>query len=281
MIEMACKYDKPVRIGVNWGSLDQDLLARIMDENARRPQPLDATEMMRHAMVASALESAARAEELGLAGAKIILSCKVSGVQDLIAIYRELAQRARLSAAPRPDRSRHGLQGHRRVDRGAVGAAAGRHRRHHPHFADAGTRRFAHAGSHRRPGNPADHGLARLHADGRGLSGLRPDDQHLLPGTGRRGPGIRARPDAGVEAALRRRREHDAGRHGLRRQWPRREQACQHRHLAAGYRRGAVGAGLRGRREDGHAAGATTSPANSRPSSSATSQRTYKKKLHA
>jgi (E)-4-hydroxy-3-methylbut-2-enyl-diphosphate synthase len=94
MIELACKYDKPVRIGVNWGSLDQELLARIMDENSRRPQPLDAGEMMRHAMVTSALESAAKAEEVGLAGEKIILSCKVSSVQDLIAIYRELARRA-------------------------------------------------------------------------------------------------------------------------------------------------------------------------------------------
>ena len=94
IVEMACRFDKPVRIGVNWGSLDQDLLARIMDENSRRPQPLDATEIMRHAMVTSALESAAKAEEVGLAGEKIILSCKVSSVQDLIAIYRELAQRA-------------------------------------------------------------------------------------------------------------------------------------------------------------------------------------------
>ena len=94
MVELACKYDKPVRIGVNWGSLDQELLARIMDENSRRPQPLDATEMMRHAMVTSALESAAKAEEVGLAGEKIILSCKVSSVQDLIAIYRELSKRA-------------------------------------------------------------------------------------------------------------------------------------------------------------------------------------------
>ena len=93
MVELACKYDKPVRIGVNWGSLDQELLARIMDENSRSPQPLDATEMMRHAMVTSALESAAKAEEVGLAGEKIILSCKVSSVQDLIAIYRELARR--------------------------------------------------------------------------------------------------------------------------------------------------------------------------------------------
>lgn len=88
MVELACKYDKPVRIGVNWGSLDQELLARIMDENSRLPQPLDATEMMRHAMVTSALESAAKAEEVGLAGDKIILSCKVSSVQDLIAIYQ-------------------------------------------------------------------------------------------------------------------------------------------------------------------------------------------------
>ncbi|MDR1996043.1 flavodoxin-dependent (E)-4-hydroxy-3-methylbut-2-enyl-diphosphate synthase [Azonexus sp.] len=94
MVELACRYDKPVRIGVNWGSLDQDLLARIMDENSRRSEPLDATQMMRQAMVASALESAAKAEEVGLAGEKIILSCKVSSVQDLIAIYRELARRA-------------------------------------------------------------------------------------------------------------------------------------------------------------------------------------------
>lgn len=94
MVELACRYDKPVRIGVNWGSLDQELLARIMDENSKRAEPLGATEMMRHAMVTSALESAARAEEVGLAGEKIILSCKVSSVQDLIAIYRELARRS-------------------------------------------------------------------------------------------------------------------------------------------------------------------------------------------
>ncbi|CAG0932661.1 MAG: 4-hydroxy-3-methylbut-2-en-1-yl diphosphate synthase (flavodoxin) [Rhodocyclaceae bacterium] len=93
LIELACRHDKPVRIGVNWGSLDQALLVRIMDENAQRLQPKDATEIMREAMVASALESAAKAEELGLPGDAIVLSCKVSGVQDLIAIYRELAVR--------------------------------------------------------------------------------------------------------------------------------------------------------------------------------------------
>ena len=93
LIEIACKFDKPIRIGVNWGSLDQILLARIMDENARRTEPKDATEIMREAMVTSALESAAQAEQVGLAGDRIVLSCKVSGVQDLIAIYRELAAR--------------------------------------------------------------------------------------------------------------------------------------------------------------------------------------------
>jgi (E)-4-hydroxy-3-methylbut-2-enyl-diphosphate synthase len=94
LIEIAARYRKPVRIGVNWGSLDQQLLARVMDENHKRAQPLDATGIMREAMVASALESAARAEELGLPGDMIVLSCKVSGVQDLIAIYRDLATRS-------------------------------------------------------------------------------------------------------------------------------------------------------------------------------------------
>ena len=93
LIEIACRHDKPIRIGVNWGSLDPSLLARIMDENARRAEPKDATAIMREAMVASALESAGKAEEAGLAGDKIVLSCKVSGVQDLIAIYRDLAMR--------------------------------------------------------------------------------------------------------------------------------------------------------------------------------------------
>lgn len=93
LIEIAAKYNKPVRIGVNWGSLDQALLARVMDENAKRPQPKNSTEIMREAMVTSALESAEQAVAWGLPKNKIILSCKVSGVQDLIAIYAELAQR--------------------------------------------------------------------------------------------------------------------------------------------------------------------------------------------
>ncbi|MDP1535556.1 MAG: flavodoxin-dependent (E)-4-hydroxy-3-methylbut-2-enyl-diphosphate synthase [Burkholderiales bacterium] len=93
MIEFACRLGKPVRIGVNWGSLDQELLARLMDENGRRAQPQDATVVMREALVTSALDSARQAETLGLAHDRILLSCKVSGVQDLIAVYRDLAGR--------------------------------------------------------------------------------------------------------------------------------------------------------------------------------------------
>jgi (E)-4-hydroxy-3-methylbut-2-enyl-diphosphate synthase len=93
MIEAAIKYGKPVRIGVNWGSLDPELLARMMDENGRRPAPLDADEVMREAMIASGLESAAHAEKLGLPAERIVISCKLSGVQDLIRVYRDLARR--------------------------------------------------------------------------------------------------------------------------------------------------------------------------------------------
>ena len=93
LIEQALRWDKPVRIGVNWGSLDQDLLARLMDENAKLREPQDAAHVTREALVVSALESAQRAEALGLAGDRIVLSCKVSDVQDLIAVYTELARR--------------------------------------------------------------------------------------------------------------------------------------------------------------------------------------------
>ena len=94
IVEMAIKHGRPVRIGVNWGSLDQELLTKLMDENSRQPEPLDARAVMHEAMVQSALLSAARAEEIGLAKNRIILSAKVSAVQDLIAVYTELARRS-------------------------------------------------------------------------------------------------------------------------------------------------------------------------------------------
>jgi (E)-4-hydroxy-3-methylbut-2-enyl-diphosphate synthase len=93
MIEIACRWDKPVRIGVNWGSLDQAVLARLMDENAARATPWEASAVMREALVTSAIESAQHAETLGLPGNRIVLSAKVSSVQDLISVYRELARR--------------------------------------------------------------------------------------------------------------------------------------------------------------------------------------------
>jgi (E)-4-hydroxy-3-methylbut-2-enyl-diphosphate synthase len=93
MIEAALRWQKPVRIGVNWGSLDQELLARLMDENALRSSPWEARQVMYEALIESAIESARLAESLGMPGHQILLSCKVSGVQDLIAVYRELARR--------------------------------------------------------------------------------------------------------------------------------------------------------------------------------------------
>ncbi|MBP6251042.1 MAG: flavodoxin-dependent (E)-4-hydroxy-3-methylbut-2-enyl-diphosphate synthase [Leptothrix sp. (in: Bacteria)] len=95
MIEAALRHDKPVRIGVNWGSLDQVLLAQLMDENNRRAQPWDARQVMYEALIQSALDSAAQAVELGMDPAQVLISCKVSGVQDLVAVYQELARRCR------------------------------------------------------------------------------------------------------------------------------------------------------------------------------------------
>ncbi len=93
MIEAAMRYNKAVRIGVNWGSLDQELLAKLMDENAKRSQPFDGKQVMYEALITSAIDSAKLAQSMGMSPEQILLSCKVSGVQDLIAVYRELAQR--------------------------------------------------------------------------------------------------------------------------------------------------------------------------------------------
>ena len=93
LVEIAARHNKHIRIGVNWGSLDQDLLARLMDQNAQRAEPWDARHVMYEALITSALDSARRAEDIGLNGNHIVLSCKVSGVQDLIAVYQELAKR--------------------------------------------------------------------------------------------------------------------------------------------------------------------------------------------
>ena len=119
MIEIACQRDRPVRIGVNWGSLDQELLARLMDENSALPEPASAQQVMREAIVRSALESAALAVDVGLPRERIILSAKVSGVQDLLAVYRSLAARCDYPLHLGLTEAGMGSQGHRRLHRRA------------------------------------------------------------------------------------------------------------------------------------------------------------------
>ena len=205
---------------------------------------------MREALVVSAIDSAARATELGLA--RRADRAVVQGVARAGPHRRLSRARAplRLRAASRAHRGGHGEQGHRRLHRGDGRAAAARHRRHDPRVAHAGAQRRPHEGSPRRAGNPADDGPALVRADGRGVSRLRAHHQHGLPGAGRADPGVSAGADAGLARALSRRRV-DAGRgDGLRRQRARRVEARQYRHLAAGHGRVPGGAGVRRRRED-------------------------------
>jgi (E)-4-hydroxy-3-methylbut-2-enyl-diphosphate synthase len=143
MIECAIRHEKPVRIGVNWGSLDQELLARLMDENGKKQDPLEASEVMREAVIVSALESARQAEEIGLPAERIVISCKMSQVQDLIAVYRELAKRCDYALHLGLTEAGMGSKGI--VALGSDGRAAGRHRRHHPHLAHARAGRRPHA----------------------------------------------------------------------------------------------------------------------------------------
>ena len=196
IIETAIRYGKAVRIGANWGSLDGELLTSLMDENARSPRPVEARAVTREAMVRSALYSAERAEEIGLAKDRIILSAKVSAVQDLIAVYRTLASRSDYAIHLGPDRGRHGVEGHRGLVGGARHPAAGRDRRHHPGLAHAGAGRRPLGRGEGRAGDPADDGVSHLRAARRRLSGLRPHDVDDLPGTGPRHPELHRRLDA-------------------------------------------------------------------------------------
>ena len=196
IVEMAIRHGKAVRIGANWGSLDQELLTALMDENAKSDAPLEARAVMREAMVQSALLSAARAEEIGLASDRIMLSAKVSGVQDLVTVYRMLARALGLRDPSRPHRGGHGLEGHRRLLGRARRAAAGRDRRHDPRLADARARRRPHARGEGRARNPADDGIPHFRAAGRRLSGLRAHDVDSVPGTGARHRDVPWRLDA-------------------------------------------------------------------------------------
>ncbi len=196
IIEMALKYNKPVRIGANWGSLDQELLTRLMDENAKSSQPRDAREVMHEAMVQSAVLSAARAEEIGLAKNRIILSAKVSAVQDLIAVYRELARRC--------DYALHlGLTEAGMGSKGIVASSAAMGVLLQQGIGDT-ILYFTHAGAEWRPhargpggaGAVTDNGSADLRSAGCGMSGLRAHHVDHVPGAGLRYPGFHSQLDA-------------------------------------------------------------------------------------
>ena len=256
MIEIACRYGKPVRIGVNWGSLDQDLLTRMMDENSQAAanRAGDRGDARGHRGL-GARQRQARRRARPCGAIRIVISAKVSGVQDLIAVYRNLAARCNYPL-------HLGLTEAGMGSKGIVASTAGIGVLLQQGIGDTirvsltpEPGRRSHPGGHRRAGNPADHGAALVHADGDRLPGLRPHHQHLFPGARAEDPGPHPPSHARMAQAPRGRRGHDGGRDGLRRQRPGREQAREHRHQPAGHRRASRGAGLRGWRQDGDAEG--------------------------
>ena len=172
---------------------------QLMDENAKRAEPLRAAaDHVPRASSPRRIESARRAEEIGLRGEQIILSCKMSRRAGPDQRLPRAGAALRLRAAPGPDRSRHGHQGHGGLDRRAGAAAAGRHRRHDPRLADAAAGRGAHAGGGDRARDPAVAGPARVQPERHRLPGLRPHHQHHLPGAGQADRRLPARADAGL-----------------------------------------------------------------------------------
>ncbi len=255
MVETACRHDKPVRIGVNWGSLDQALVARLMDANSKRDEPLDAQDIMHEIMVTSALESAAQAEALGLPRDHITLSAKLSGVQDLIAVYRMLSAQS--------DYALHlGLTEAGMGSKGIVASTAAL-----AVLLQEGIGDTIRISLTPEPGGDRTHEVivAQELLQSMGLRHFTPA-VIACPGCGRTtstyfqqlAQDIQSHlrsADAPMARALPRRGGNEGGRHGLRGQRSRREQACRHRHQPAGHRRGAGCAGVCRRREDRHAEG--------------------------
>ena len=219
MVETAIKYDKPIRIGVNWGSLDNDLLTRMMDDNAKLTAPRDAREVMREALIVSALSSAEKAEEIGLARDHIVLSCKVSGVQDLVGGVLGPGYPVRLCVTSGFDRGGHGLKRYRGLHRRHRYSAPAGSRRHHSRLTNPRTRCAPDQRSHRRPGNPPDHGSSFLHPLSYRLPGMRPYHQLFLPGARQQYPKPPPRTDATLARALSGCRGDVGGGHGLCGQW--------------------------------------------------------------
>ncbi len=254
LIEIACKHDKPVRIGVNWGSLDQALLAHLMDENAKRAEPLDAKAVMFEALIRSALDSAQQAEQLGLAHDRIILSCKMSGVQDLVRVYRDLAARC--------DYALHlGLTEAGMGSKGIVASTAAL-----AVLLQEGIGDTIRISLTPEPGGDRTKEVvvAQEILQTMGLRAFAPMVT-ACPGCGRTTStvfqelassiqGYVRSANAGMATHAPGRRKHDTCGHGLCRERPGREQARQYRHQPAGHRRDAGGAGVRGRPENGDAA---------------------------
>ena len=190
IVRIAVENGKAVRIGVNWGSLDQRLLTEMMDANGRRENPKDAGDVLRDAIVESAVRSADLAVETGLSPNQIVLSAKVSGVRELIAVYRQLA--------PLRDHALHlglteagmGSKGIVATARRSLASPHGRDRRHDPSLPHASPRRRPCGGGPGRPADPTVAGDTQLRTPGHGVPRLRTHHQHVLPGDdgGRPGP---------------------------------------------------------------------------------------------
>jgi (E)-4-hydroxy-3-methylbut-2-enyl-diphosphate synthase len=250
MVEKAIEHGKPVRIGVNWGSLDPELLARMMDENHKLAQPMEADEVMREALIVSALESARFAQDIGLAADRIVISCKVSAVQDLIRVYRDLARRC--------DYALHlGLTEAGMGSKGIVASTAAM-----GVLLQEGIGDTIRVSLTPEPGGDRTRevivaqeilqtmGLRSFTPMVSACPGLRAHHEHVLPGARRQDPGVPAQPDARVARALSRRRGDARGGHGLRRERPGRVEARQRGHLASRFRARRRRTRLRRRQED-------------------------------
>ena len=274
MIEAAVEYGRPVRIGVNWGSLDQSLATRLMNENAAADEPRSAAEVTREALVQSALSSAERAESLGLGRDRIVLSCKVSEVQELVAVYRELGRRG--------DYALHlGLTEAGMGSKGIVASAAAL-----AILLQQGIGDTIRISLTPEPGGERTREVvvAQELLQTMGLRSFTPLVT-ACPGCGRttsaffrehRGfhPGPSPRAHGGVAGALRRGGGHAGRGHGVRGERPRREQAGERRHQPAGNRGAARGPGLHRRGAGRRSSAAPASRTSSAGSSTTTSNRT-------
>ena len=251
IVELALKHAKPVRIGVNWGSLDQELLTRLMDENAASPAPKDARAVLHEAIVQSGLLSAERAEELGMRPEQIIISAKVSAVQDLVSVYTMLAARCRYAL-------HLGLTEAGMGSKGIVASTAAM-----GILLQQGIGDTIRVSLTPEPGGDRTQevrvaqeilqtmGLRSFVPIVAACPGCGPHHLHRVPGAGERHPGLRARAHARVARAISGRGEPQPRGHGLHRQRPRRIQARRHRHLPARHRRGAHRPRVH-RRQEGH-----------------------------